>query len=651
MRLSNNLLRVHLSGFEKAVVALRAAGGQSRLHEEIVALFTQNVQAAGDDNLALAVRTAMQQIAAAVPELPAQQASKYQNWLLTRYRQNWANQTEADAPQPLLLEDLYKYAEDLTFYHNTPNVIKKRAGISTDLFTIDSPFELYQQLKALRGEVATEFKPLSPSQQAFIDSNQAIVIGQTAQWRLVMPLTIAASQEFGAGTRWCTAAQKDNRFYHYFPDNALLYLEASGIGKHAFVFKNGTITDLFDAEDTKQTAAQQQALLDKLPTLATQLQKLDEAVPLLRLIVDRANFTIALNSVIATRNLAPNKSVDEAVLLEKMSRSNLTQVEKDNCLLNAASGGLLQIIEALIKQGADINFGKGLALAASNAHAEAVTLLLEHGADVHAHNDYALRWAAERGHADVVKLLLEHGADVHADNDHALRLAATFGRADVVSLLFDHGADVHAKDDYALCFAATYGHTKVVKQLLEHGGDVHAQNDYALRWAAHHGHLEVVKFLLDCGANVHADKHFALHGAVERGHTDMVKLLLEHGADIHAKNDHALRWAVRNGHTKVVKLLLEHGANVHANNDYALRWAARNGHTKVVKLLLEHCANVHADNDYAMDWAIGNGHTEVVKILEAQITKEAAAQTLSPQRPVASPVAGAIMGNGQQLNH
>ena len=40
--------------------------------------------------------------------------------------------------------------------------------------------------------------------------------------------------------------------------------------------------------------------------------------------------------------------------------------------------------------------------------------LLEHGADVHAMEDSALRWASEEGHLEVVRILLEHGADVHA---------------------------------------------------------------------------------------------------------------------------------------------------------------------------------------------------------------------------------------------
>ncbi len=470
MELSNKLLRAHIGGFKKAIVALHAAGGQSRLHDEIAELFAQNVQVAGDDDLKSAVRTAMQQIAAAVPDLPAQQASKYQNWLLTRYRQNWANQTEANPPQPLLLEDLYKYADDLTFYHNAPNVIKKRAGISTDLFAIDSPFDLYKQLRALRGEISTEFKPLSPTQQAFIDSNQAIVIGQTAQWRLVMPLTTEASQEFGAGTRWCTAAQKDNAFDDYFPANALLYLEASGIGKHAFVLRNGKITHLFNAEDSKQTPEQQQALFDKLPTLAAFFSKLYTATSLLQPAIDKADFATVYDLVTASRNLAPHAPINDTALAEKAESVNFTRREKDAYLIKTATLGLLETTEALLKLGAYLHtdYDAPLFGAAYNGHTDMVRLLLEHGANLHAYNDHALLWAAQKGHTDVVKLLLEHGADVHALDDVALRRTAGRGHTDVVRLLLEHGANIHANNDEALRVAAQQGHTEVVEILKEH---------------------------------------------------------------------------------------------------------------------------------------------------------------------------------------
>ncbi len=61
--------------------------------------------------------------------------------------------------------------------------------------------------------------------------------------------------------------------------------------------------------------------------------------------------------------------------------------------------------------------------------------------------------------------------------------------------LFDAGADVHANNDCALRWAAERGHTEAVKLLLNAGADVHANNDYALRWATENGHTETVKIL------------------------------------------------------------------------------------------------------------------------------------------------------------
>jgi ankyrin repeat protein len=51
-----------------------------------------------------------------------------------------------------------------------------------------------------------------------------------------------------------------------------------------------------------------------------------------------------------------------------------------------------------------------------------------------------------------------------------LKRASEYGHLDVVNVLIDHGADVHASDDYALHWASRYGHTDVVKLLLEHAG-------------------------------------------------------------------------------------------------------------------------------------------------------------------------------------
>ena len=127
----------------------------------------------------------------------------------------------------------------------------------------------------------------------------------------------------------------------------------------------------------------------------------------------------------------------------------------------------------------------------------------------------------------------------------------------VIERLIQEGADVHACEDVALKWASADGHFEVIKLLLRHGVDVHAQKDVALRWASNNGHLEVVKLLFEHGADVHASKDEAFRWASRNGHLEVVKLLLEHGANVHAQKDVALRWAIMNEHTEVVKLLEE----------------------------------------------------------------------------------------------
>lgn len=46
-------------------------------------------------------------------------------------------------------------------------------------------------------------------------------------------------------------------------------------------------------------------------------------------------------------------------------------------------------------------------------YTETVRLLLDQGADVHAQNEAALRWAASNGHAETVRLLQDRDGDVH----------------------------------------------------------------------------------------------------------------------------------------------------------------------------------------------------------------------------------------------
>ena len=76
--------------------------------------------------------------------------------------------------------------------------------------------------------------------------------------------------------------------------------------------------------------------------------------------------------------------------------------------------------------------------------------------------------SAKYGFASGVKSALEKGANVHAMNDEALKWASRNGHVEVVKILLDAGADIHAGDDYALRYASKNGHTEVVKILKKY---------------------------------------------------------------------------------------------------------------------------------------------------------------------------------------
>jgi len=94
----------------------------------------------------------------------------------------------------------------------------------------------------------------------------------------------------------------------------------------------------------------------------------------------------------------------------------------------------------------------------------------------------------------VVKYLVENGADIHADEDYALRWSALNGHLEVVKYLVEIGADIYARDNYALKYSAINGHLDIVKYLVENGADIHVDN-CPLRLSAENYHYKVMKYL------------------------------------------------------------------------------------------------------------------------------------------------------------
>ncbi|KAI6181053.1 KH domain-containing protein [Aphelenchoides besseyi] len=262
-----------------------------------------------------------------------------------------------------------------------------------------------------------------------------------------------------------------------------------------------------------------------------------------------------------------------------------------------------------------------LILAATGGHVECCKLLIEANCQIDAQSertkDTALSLACSGGRKEVVELLLRYGANKEHRNvsDYTpLSLAASGGYVDIIYLLLDAGAEINSRTGSKLgisplMLAAMNGHDAATLVLLERGSDINAQietnRNTALTLACFQGRTEVVRLLLSFGANV---EHRAKTGltplmeAANGGYTDVGALLLKHGADPNAppvptSRDTALTIAADKGHATFVSMLLNQGATIDVKNKKGctpLFLACSNGHLETVKILVKRRADVDA---------------------------------------------------------
>ena len=125
------------------------------------------------------------------------------------------------------------------------------------------------------------------------------------------------------------------------------------------------------------------------------------------------------------------------------------------------------------------------------ANGFSISELLESGID-HIKENYLLLKSS--GVAKPVEGDLKFYIDADKLNDVFIENAMN-GHIKVVKYLVSQGADIHAWNDYALRWSAEYGHLKMVKYLISQGADIHAEDNQALRRSAYNGHTEVTKYL------------------------------------------------------------------------------------------------------------------------------------------------------------
>jgi len=169
---------------------------------------------------------------------------------------------------------------------------------------------------------------------------------------------------------------------------------------------------------------------------------------------------------------------------------------------------------------------------------EVAELLCRHGAhvDVRGYRECTPLWnASNKGHLEIVQWLLRHGADPNLwdgpDGRTALYSVAKWGTLEVAQTLLQHNADPNIQDSKGqtpLHGASKNGNGEVVRLLLEQGVEVNARKkdgSTPLHLASEDGYLEVARVLIEHGADRDAEDNKGRTPFQVAENRDMAELL------------------------------------------------------------------------------------------------------------------------------
>ncbi len=282
--------------------------------------------------------------------------------------------------------------------------------------------------------------------------------------------------------------------------------------------------------------------------------------------------------------------------------------------------------------------------------------LLIHRPDLHGtdrERDAPLPLAAGAGHFDMVEALLKAGADVNHVHriGSALCAAAASGDVAMIRFLIDRGADVNVGGDYdsPLAAAARTGSVDPIELLLAAGALIDGSapiGSTALNEAIAHEHSSLVAYLLERGADPRLQSPVCT--ALRRGRLDFADLLFASGAPLGDAGCDPIASAARSGHVQTVIGLLERGVRPEPGSK-ALHEAVKRGHTEIARILISRVGmNVNTSvgvlDAYLLDEAVYSGSPETVRLLI-----EAGADVNPPGRRTDAPLSRAVRRCGERV--
>ena len=251
----------------------------------------------------------------------------------------------------------------------------------------------------------------------------------------------------------------------------------------------------------------------------------------------------------------------------------------------AAQSGSVEIVEALIAAGADLDavdsLGQTALMRAIELQLDPVAeVLISAGSDLEirdANGQTVAVNAAEQGQPAMVKALVEAGADFNIIdiNGNSLVLVVVQSYSDnmleIVALLGESGADLdHSNYGYtALYYAVEQGDEDLTRALLEAGAnpDTRTDND-GVPLIASISYPNIMRVLLAAGADPNQANKYgenSLYRAIDSGSIEDVQALIDAGANVNLTEENGqtpLKRADSFNKSEMVELLTKHGATL-----------------------------------------------------------------------------------------
>ncbi|MBN1974628.1 MAG: ankyrin repeat domain-containing protein [Sedimentisphaerales bacterium] len=248
-------------------------------------------------------------------------------------------------------------------------------------------------------------------------------------------------------------------------------------------------------------------------------------------------------------------------LIDKGANLTLQTNEKMTPIMLAVTHNRKEIEEMLIKKGIKRDVFtetiRGDIQAVMNYLAEDPNLINQYRG-----NFSLLHWAAYKGHYDLAKILIETGADVEGHKEYAPPLfwAVRYNRPDIAKLLIDNGADINAQNTNGQTVLFNSARVEITRFLLENGanpGIIDKKGNAPLHpTGSKNMHIEAIRTIIDFNEFPNFPQPESVIQEAVNEQLGVVKLLIEYGANPNLKNNAgktALDFAIEGGFEQIIR--------------------------------------------------------------------------------------------------